>query len=415
MKSSGIHRGYIINLNKQQPKVSHEIFNDLLSFVRTSPDYQQHEGIFWAIEPESESLFIVAVHDTHRGSAQGGTRMKQYNTTVGIFTDVMRLAKGMTDKNACAGIWWGGGKSVLHTPQHPRSIQGEARQHIFKQFGLFVASLNGVYVCAEDMNISPEDLRVVHAYNRFCTCVPAEIGGSSNPSSFTARGVFNGLMAAVHFTEGIDDIDAIDLKGKHILVQGAGNVGWVLIEEIVKAGGRVTVFDISERTKERLRNHFPPEQVTIEEDIDTFYSMNADVFAPCAIGAILNDDTIPNLNVKIIAGAANNQLKDPVRHAEMLHERGILYTPDFIINRIGIVNCANEQYGYLVDTIEEKIKEVYGDTLRLLQKASKEEESPELIAMQLADQLSQVDHPIWGHRGIKLIAQLEKNGWADAG
>jgi len=412
MLKEGTTKGYIINQNGQI-KASSSAFQNLTNFIANSPDYHQHEGIFWQIDEVSKSLYVAAIHRTNRGSGQGGTRMKQYDTTEALFTDAMRLAKGMTDKNACAGLWWGGGKSVIHPSQNPRVLQGEDREHVFASFGRFIASLNGVYVCAEDMNTTPEDMRVIHTNNRYCTCVPVEIGGSSNPSGFTARGVFKGLLAGVHFIDGKkEDNTNLDLTGKHVLIQGAGNVGWVLMEQIVDAGGKVTVFDISDITKQKIRDVYTTEQVVIEDDLDTFYGLEADVFAPCAIGAILNDTTIPRLKVKMIAGAANNQLQDPIAHAEALHECGILYLPDFIINRMGIVNCANEQYGYLLDTIEEKIEEVYLFTYNLLEKAKREDISPEFMAMQMAEQLSRVDHPIWGHRGEKLIKQLMQDEWS---
>lgn len=410
MIAAGIHKGYVVLLD-QQPQASSDQLMALNSFITQSPDYQGHEGIFWEIDPVSHSLFIAAVHRTHRGAAQGGTRLKQYESLSSIFTDALRLAKGMTDKNACAGLWWGGGKSVIHSRTEPQSLLGAERRDMFAQFGRFIASLNGVYVCAEDMNVSPEDLRIVHAHNRFCTCVPQEVGGSSNPSVFTARGVFMGLLAGLHFLDGTEDHTNTDLTGKHILVQGAGNVGGPLVDLIVQSGGRVTLFDINRHTIAEIQSRYTDDQVRIEPNLEQFYATPADVFAPCAIGAILNDDTIPQLQVRMIAGAANNQLKDPVEHSEMLHDRGILYVPDFIINRMGIVNCANEQYGYLLDTIEEKILETYDFTYHLLQKAKSNQTSPEFMAMQMAEQLSRVDHPIWGHRGLKLIQQLVHSHW----
>ena len=411
MLDVNLTRGYVIFADGHA-KVSDSRLEDVFEFITSSPDYHQHEGIFWQIDPVSKSIYVAAIHRTHRGSGQGGTRMKQYPTLASLFTDAMRLAKGMTDKNACAGLWWGGGKSVIHPSSSPRSLKGTARETVFANFGRFIASLNGAYVCAEDMNTTPEDMRVIHTNNRFCTCVPQEIGGSSNPSTFTAKGVFKGLLAGVHVLEGKENRTNIDLKGKHILVQGAGNVGWVLMEDIVKAGGRVTIFDISDVTKQKIRDTFSPDQVTIQNDLDVFYQTEADIFAPCAIGAILNDETIPILNVKMVAGAANNQLKDAVKHAQALHERGILYLPDFIINRMGIVNCANEQYGYLLDTIEEQVLEVYDFTHQLLIKSIANDISPEMMAMEMAEQLSRINHPIWGHRGVKLIQQLVNNGWA---
>jgi leucine dehydrogenase len=404
MIDQNIKTGYVIQMNGEV-YVSHPFFNELKEFIVHSPDNYAHEGIFWEADKATKSLFVAAVHRSNRGAGQGGTRLLQYPTIESIFTDAIRLAKGMTDKNACAGLWWGGGKGVIHPLQHPRTLQGEDRVNVFANYGRFVASLNGIYVCAEDMNTNPEDMRVIHANNRFCTCVPEEIGGSANPSTFTAYGVFKGILAAVHHLEGKNDQRDTNLKGRHVLVQGAGNVGWVVMEQVVEAGGRVTVFDISEVTKAKIRELYTEEQVCIEEDLNTFYALEADVFAPCAIGAILNDETIPILEVKIIAGAANNQLKNPVRHAEMLHQRNILYAPDFIINRMGIVNCANEQYGYLEETILEKVDEVYDFTLEMMKQSAEQNTSPQFIATEMADQLSKINHPIWQHRGAKLLKQ----------
>ncbi len=408
MIDQGIKNGYVIQIDGKV-HVSHPSFEELKQFIVNSPDNYEHEGIFWEADEKTKSLFVAAVHRTNRGAGQGGTRLRQYPTMESIFTDAIRLAKGMTDKNACAGLWWGGGKGVIHPLEQPRVLQGDDRTAVFANYGRFIAGLNGIYICAEDMNTNPEDMRVIHANNRFCTCIPEEIGGSANPSTFTGYGVFKGLLATLHHLEGKTDQTDVDLKGRHILVQGAGNVGWVVMEQIVNAGGRVTVFDISDVTKSKIRGLYTKEQVRIEEDLNTFYGLEADIFAPCAIGAILNDETIPNLNVKIVAGAANNQLKDPVRHAEMLHERGILYAPDFIINRMGIVNCANEQYGYLEETILEKVDEVYDFVLETMKKSTDKNTSPQFITMEMADELSKINHPVWNHRGAKLLRQYLKD------
>ncbi len=179
MLGQGITKGYFV-FQDGQMQASSPTFQELTNFIGNSPDYHEHEGIFWQIDAESKSLYVAAIHRSNRGAGQGGTRMKQYNTLADLFTDALRLAKGMTDKNACAGLWWGGGKSVIHPSQNPGALQGKERAAVFAEFGRFIASLNGVYVCAEDMNTTPEDMRVIHANNRFCTCVPQEIGGSAN-------------------------------------------------------------------------------------------------------------------------------------------------------------------------------------------------------------------------------------------
>ncbi len=410
MLELGITKGYFTFIDGEFHS-SHPELASLADFIKNSPDYNEHEGIFFQADKKTGCLFLAGVHRTNRGSGHGGTRFKQYETIESIFSDVMRLSKGMTDKNACAEIWYGGGKGIIYAPNNPRSYEGAAREQVFANYGRFIASLNGVYITAEDMNTSPEDMAVIHTNNRFCTCLPVEIGGSSNPSAFTALGVFRGLVAAVHFVDGKKDTNEISLTGKHIIVQGAGNVGGRLIDRLIGCGAKVTVFDLREETKAELKAKYPADQLFIHDDGNSLYAIEADVFSPNAIGAILNDTTIPMLNVKIVAGGANNQLADPVKHANDLHERGIIYVPDFIINRMGIVNCSDELDGYLPDEVEAAADNVYPATYRLLEDAKKINHSPQFEAIDLAEKLSRVNHPILGHRGMKIIKHILANGW----
>ncbi|MFK7809635.1 MAG: Glu/Leu/Phe/Val dehydrogenase dimerization domain-containing protein [Saprospiraceae bacterium] len=412
LKNKNIRRGYVV-FKDGAIKTSNPLLDPFTKFIAGSPDYSNHEGIFFEADPETDSLFVAAIHRTVRGSGQGGTRLKRYETVDNIFTDVMRLSKGMTEKNSFAQIWWGGGKSVIHPAMSPKLVPVEIRKKIFTNFGRFIASLNGLYVCAEDMNTTPEDMRVIHANNRFCTCIPKEIGGSSNPSTATAKGVFQGLLAGVHFLQGVNDQNQVDLKGVHILLEGAGNVGYHVLEQAVAAGAKVTVFDNWEPKREQIRAAFPADQVTVIDNGDDLYEIEADVFSPNAIGATVNDTTIPKLKVKLIAGAANNQLRDADVHAKALQERGILYVPDFVINRMGIVNCADEQYGYLASEIDVKLREVYPSIYDLLEKAKADDISPQFKSLELSEDLSQIPHPIWGHRGAKIIDYLMGNGWAE--
>lgn len=410
MLESGITRGYFTFIDGEFHS-SHEALASLADFVKNSPDYSEHEGIFFQADEETGCLFLAGVHRTNRGAGHGGTRFKQYETVNEMFSDVMRLSKGMTDKNACAELWYGGGKAIIYAPDAPRNYKGAAREQIFANYGRFIASLNGVYITAEDMNTSPDDMAVIHANNRFCTCLPVEIGGSSNPSAYTAHGVFRGLLAAVHFVDGKNDSTDTDLKGKHIIVQGAGNVGGRLINQLIECGAKVTVFDLDTDTKTALKTKYPAEQLTIHEDGNSLYAIEADVFSPNAIGAILNDTTIPMLNVKIVAGGANNQLADPVKHANDLYNRGIAYVPDFIINRMGIVNCADEPNGYLPEDVEAAANNVYPAVYSLLADAKNLNHSPQFEAINLSEKLSRVNHPILGHRGVKIIKHIIANGW----
>ena len=410
MLDAGITRGYFTFVDGQFHS-SHADLATLADFIQHSPDYDQHEGLFFQVDEPTQCLFLAGVHRSNRGAGHGGTRFKQYPTIESMFADVMRLSKGMTDKNACAGLWYGGGKAIIYAPNDPRSYTGKAREAIFANYGRFIASLNGLYITAEDMNTSPEDMGIIHANNRFCTCIPNEFGGSSNPSAATARGVFRGLLAAVHCVDGKNDASDTDLSGKHIIVQGAGNVGGRLIDQLINCGAKVTAFDLRQETKDQLRATYPAEQLTIHEDSDSLYEVEADVFSPNAIGAILNDTTIPKLKVKIVAGGANNQLEDPVKHAEDLHNRGILYAPDFIINRMGIVNCSNEPYGYLAEEVQDKADEVYPDTYHIFQDAKAKNHSPQFEALELAERLAKVEHPILGHRGKRIIEHIMNSNW----
>jgi len=410
LKAHNISRGYIIN-REGVVITSNPLLNYFTEFITTSPDYSGHEGIFFEADAETDSLFVAAVHSTIRGSGQGGTRLIRYDTVGNIFTDAMRLSKGMTEKNSFAQIWWGGGKSVIHPPTTPKLIPVEIRTKIFTNFGRFIASLNGLYVCAEDMNTTPEDMRLIHTNNRFCTCVPKEIGGSSNPSTATAKGVFKGLLAGVHFLQGVNDQSKVDLKGIHVLIEGAGNVGFHVLEQAVAAGAHVTVFDNWAPKREQIRKTFSKDQVSVIDNGEDLYEIEADVFSPNAIGATVNDNTIPKLKVKLVAGAANNQLRDAVVHAKALHERGILYVPDFVINRMGIVNCADEQYGYLASEIDVKLQEVYPSIYDLLEKSKADNISPQFKSLELSEELSRIEHPIWKHRGAKIIDYLMTNDW----
>lgn len=398
-QTAGIRDAWFVTLNGSL-RASHEALAPVADFIRTSPDYVAHEGLFLQFDPELGAIYGAFVHSTVRGQAQGGTRMRQYDTLADVLTDGMRLAKGMTDKNACAGLWWGGGKGIISTVRAPREFVGAERETLFARYGRFVASLNGAYITAEDMNTSPEDMRVIHANNRFCTCIPSEIGGSSNPSAATALGVFKGMTAALHVVFGNDATFA----GKHIVLQGAGNVGGRLLDHLAAAGARLSVYEPNAATREAFSAKYPESQVKFIE-ADEVYDIEADMFSPNAIGGILTADTIARLRVKAVAGGANNQLQFPVEDAKRLQARGIAYVPDFIINCMGIVNCANEQYGYIAGDIEPQSNNVYDRVREILEGAAAQGITSYAFANQLAEKLGAVPHPIFGHRGIRLIQQ----------
>lgn len=411
MKAAGKRRGYVITA-AEGLEVSDSFFEPLRDFVKNSPDYRGHEGMFVEIDEEMDLIYFALVHNSHRGAAQGGTRYLSYKTVMDLITDGLRLSEGMTYKNALAHLWWGGGKGIIDDPKGIGSRAPEERAKLMARYGRFVASLNGCYVTAEDMNTNTEDMRIIHANCRHCTCIPMDIGGSGNPSPFTARGIINAMKAAVHFLYGKD----AELNGRTIAVMGAGNVGHPLITNLIKMGAKVTVAEMNTAAREKLRGEFGSAVTVLEPEGDytaKIVGADCEILAPCAVGAILNTETIPLIKAKIIAGAANNQLKNPVADSEELHKRGILFLPDYVINRMGITNCANEMYGYVLEDIEKAVEQVYPDTLHILERAGTEDITPFAYADVWAKEEAMVSHPIWGHRGMRIIKQLKENNWAN--
>lgn len=386
---------------------SHPQLNELAQAIQSMVDFNNHEAIFCSLEQETKSLLTAFVYNTVRGQAAGGVRFLNYQNLNGLFSDGLRLAKGMADKNAVARLWWGGGKGVIYRSK-VQNLSEEMRHKIYHAYGLFVSKLNGVYITAEDMNTRPIDMDHIFSASRYVTCIPVDYGGSSNPSIFTAKGVFSGIKAAANFAYGT--VDA--LRDKVALVEGAGNVGFHVIEQLVDAGTRVIAFEPREETQQKIRAHFNASQVQLAADSESLLASEGHILSCNAIGGTLNDTSIPNLKVDIIAGGANNQLRDPDKHSHALHEKGILYLPDFFINRLGIINCANEQYGYVEADIWKEVEQVYTDSLHLLERAKEKNCSPQQIANEIALERMKDAHPIWGHRGPALIDEMILSGFA---
>ena len=370
----------------------------LMTSLRNNPGYADHEAVFFQVDVPSQCLFFVFVHSTVRGMAQGGTRMLRYATIDELLFDGLRLSRAMTEKNSMAEIWWGGGKAIICPLQELSSIDKEQRKLIFERYGEFVASLNGVYVAAEDMNTTPEDMLTILSRNRFVTCLPAQVGGSSNPSPWTAKGVFKAMLAAVWQEEGLDS-----LQGKKVLIQGVGNVGRTLALLAAEAGATVLCSDPNPKAIEALKSALPAAEIVPG---DKLFDTPCDIFAPSARGGIIDEAVTEKLQCRYIIGAANNQLIDDTKHSQQLHERNILYLPDFFINRMGIVNCANEQYGYLEDDLIQATEKIYTDVLWLLGTAKQNNQTPYEVAIAQAQMLAAIPHPIWGHRGKRVIQDL---------
>jgi leucine dehydrogenase len=290
---------------------------------------------------------IVAIHDSRLGPALGGCRFIEYDSEDAAMIDALRLARGMTYKAALAGLAHGGGKSVIIRPK-----QHFDRVALFRAFGRFIEDLRGHYVTAEDSGTGLEDMEIIHTMTKHVTGIDPSHGGSGDPSPFTALGVRRGIEACVKFKLG-----RADLQGVHIAVQGVGHVGYQLCKELHAAGAKLTVADVDKLKSERAHREFAATVVEIAE----IPRVECDVFAPCALGAGLNDDSIPHLRTRIVAGAANNQLAEP-RHGDDLHARGILYAPDYAINAGGLVNVAQEVKGYDAKVARDKTLKIF-DTI----------------------------------------------------
>ena len=315
------------------------------------PDWDNHENVIQVLDTDSGLEAIIAVHDTHLGPALGGCRFHPYANFDAALTDALRLSRGMTYKNAMAGLALGGGKSVIMGDG--RAMGGDARRKLMLAMGAAVQSLNGRYVVAEDMHTNETDMAVIHSVTPFVCGLPAAIrkhvGG--NPSPLTARGVLCAMAMAAGGS----------LNGLRVAVQGAGSVGYELCRLLHDAGANLWVSDVHADSTARCRSDFGAEIVPLNE----IYAAPVDIFSPCAMGGILNDHTIPMFKAKMVIGAANNQLAE-IRHADALATRGILYAPDYIVNAGGVIFVGCEYLGATdesavlaqVDRIGETLREV---------------------------------------------------------
>jgi len=295
-----------------------------------------HEQVVFCRDDESGLRAIIAIHNTTLGPALGGCRFYPYPSEADALRDVLRLSRGMTYKAACAGLNLGGGKAVIIGD--PRKDKSEA---LLRSFGKFVNSLGGRYITAEDSGTAVSDMDFISMETDHVCGVSMFAGGSGDPSPVTAWGVFHGIRAACKEVFG-----SADLTGKKVAVQGVGNVGVHLVKYLHDAGASTVITDVDKGRVDKLAGDLGCDVVGIDE----IYAVDADVFAPCALGAVLNDKTIPRLKVPIVAGGSNNQLENMPRHGSMLREREILYAPDYVINAGGLINV----YAEISDAPREK-------------------------------------------------------------
>lgn len=343
-----------------------------------------HEQILFCNDPHTGLKAIIAIHNTVLGPALGGTRMWMYASEQEALTDVLRLSRGMTYKAAISGLNLGGGKAVIIGDA--RKMKNEA---LMRRFGAFVDSLGGKYITAEDVGMTTKDMEYIHMETEHVVGIPQTLGGGGDPSPVTAYGVYMGMKAAAKQVYGTDQLD-----GKRVLVQGAGNVGGYLIDHLVEEGAKVLVNDIFEDKLKNITNKYAHVEVVPSEKV---MDLDMDIYAPCALGATLNDETIPRLKCAIVAGAANNQLAVEKVHGQQLVDRGIVYAPDFLINAGGLINCYSELEGYNQERALQQAEQIFETTTAVLNEAASSGKPTFEIANQMAE------------RRIEDIAQIHRS------
>lgn len=337
-----------------------------------------HEQVVFCQDKAAGLKAIIAIHDTTLGPALGGTRMRNYATEEEALRDVLRLSRGMTCKATAAGLNLGGGKGVIIGD--PKKDKSEI---LFRAYGKFVNSLGGRYITAEDVGTDVNDMEYTFTETDYVVGIESAHGGSGNPAPFTALGVFQSIKACLAKVFGSEE-----LNGRTVVIQGVGQVGSNLIRRLKAAGAKVLASDIDQEKLKKMKEELGFEILSDKE----VFTTPCDVFAPCALGAIINDETVSKFKCKIISGAANNQL-EKAEHGEILRERGILYAPDYVVNAGGLINVYLELEGYSRERAERMTRGIYYNVKRVLQISDEMKISTEKAAGRMVEQrLSQLRH-----------------------
>lgn len=334
---------------------------DILEYAESMHCQELH----MTVDEHTQLKAIIAIHSTTLGPALGGCRLIEYPSTTAATIDAIRLAQGMTYKAAMADLSLGGGKMVILKPKKIHN-----RTEFFRAVGRAVDMLNGRYITAVDSGTSVEDMDIVSTVTKHVTSTSHGTLKFADPSILTAHGVLRGIQAAVKFK-----LDKDTLENVHVAIQGVGHAGYPLAKELYNQGAKITVFDINHEAVKRCVTEFKANTVENQEEL---IGLECDVFAPCALGAILNDKTIVNLKASIVAGCANNQLAES-RHGELLMHRGILYAPDYVINAGGLIYVA-AQYGLTEKEANEKIENLYHTLMNIFERSKREGKSCNEIA-----------------------------------
>jgi len=340
--------------------------------VLTNMTLMGHEQVVFCQDAETGLKAIIAIHDTTLGPALGGTRMWNYNNEEDALQDVLRLSRGMTLKASISGLDLGGGKAVILGDSNLQKTEA-----LMRKFGQYVNSLGGKYITAEDVGMSTKDMQYVRMETKHVTGIPESMGGSGDPSPVTAFGVYMGMKASAKYRWGSDE-----LAGKTVVVQGVGHVGENLVKYLSEEGACIIINDLNEKRLRELSEEFSASVVMG----DAIFDLDMDIYAPCALGATVNPDTISRLKCEIIAGAANNQLADEERDGKLCVEKDICYAPDFLINAGGLINVYSELKGYNRENALKQTRGIYNTTLEILQKADLQKITTHAAALEIAQQ-----------------------------
>mgnify|MGYP001168249725 FL=1 len=332
----------------------------------------EHEQVVFCQDKKTGLKAIIAIHDTTLGPALGGTRMWNYSCEEDALEDVLRLSRGMTYKAAISGLKLGGGKAVI-----VGDSKKDKSEMLMRKFGQFVDTLAGKYITAEDVGMNTKDMEYVRMETKHVTGIPKSMGGSGDPSPVTAYGVYMGMKACARYCWEKDN-----LEGKRIVVQGVGNVGEYLVQYLYEEGADIYISDISKEKLDQVQSKY---DVTVINNSDVL-DFDMDIFAPCALGGVLNTHNIERLKCKIVCGGANNQLEDEVRDSLHLKKRKIVFAPDFLVNSGGLINVYSEINGYDKEKSLNKTKEIYQTTLDILNKSNKEGITSYASAMKIAEE-----------------------------
>jgi leucine dehydrogenase len=352
-------------MNKQKNIIeSSDIISNML--------LNDHEQVMFCSDKKTGLKSIIAIHDTTLGPALGGCRMWNYSSEKTALLDALRLSRGMSYKAAISGLNLGGGKAIIIG--NSSQLKSE---RLMRRFGRFVNNLGGKYITAEDVGTTTKDMEFIRMETSHVVGVPEYMGGSGDPSPITAKGVLVGMKASLKHQYGSDS-----LKGKRVAIQGLGHVGEYLLQALIKEGATITVTDINQEKIKHIVKTYKVKSVAP----DKIYQLEMDVFAPCALGAIINDETIEKLKCKIIAGYANNQLADELKHGALLKEKDILYAPDFLINSGGLINVYSEMNGYNYNHVMAMVDNIYSVCTDIFNASDKNNSSTATIAIKMAQE-----------------------------